>query len=69
MTALGAACAWIVCPARNKSEARLKAINMVRTRRSKRASGWWDFFLAIPDRDRRGVGRERARAAGVVAVV
>jgi pyruvate-ferredoxin/flavodoxin oxidoreductase len=45
-----------VCPARNKSEARLKAINMrpqPPLRLSERAN--WDFFLAIPETDRRNV--------------
>ncbi|MBI4664624.1 MAG: pyruvate:ferredoxin (flavodoxin) oxidoreductase [Verrucomicrobia bacterium] len=43
-----------VCPARNKSEARLKAINMqpqAPLRETERAN--WEFFLSIPDRDRR----------------
>jgi pyruvate-ferredoxin/flavodoxin oxidoreductase len=41
-----------VCPARNKSEARLKAINMrpqLPLRESERTN--WDFFLSIPDFD------------------
>jgi pyruvate-ferredoxin/flavodoxin oxidoreductase len=45
-----------VCPARNKSEARLKAINMQPQpplREGERAN--WDFFLALPDLDRRRV--------------
>ncbi len=43
-----------VCPARNKSEARLKAINMrpqAPLREAERAN--WNYFLGIPDRDRR----------------
>jgi pyruvate-ferredoxin/flavodoxin oxidoreductase len=43
-----------VCPARNKSEARLKAINMQPQpplRETERAN--WDFFLSIPELDRR----------------
>ncbi len=43
-----------VCPARNKSEARLKAINMrpqEPLRASERAN--WDFFLSLPEPDRR----------------
>ena len=43
-----------VCPVRNKSEARLKAINMrpqPALRESERKN--WDFFLSIPDRERR----------------
>jgi pyruvate-ferredoxin/flavodoxin oxidoreductase len=45
-----------VCPARNKSEARLKAINMrpqPSLRESERVN--WDFFLSLPDVDRRRV--------------
>ncbi len=45
-----------VCPARNKSEARLKAINMrpqSPLRDSERAN--WDFFLGLPETDRRKV--------------
>ncbi len=43
-----------VCPARNKSEARLKAINMqpqLPLRESEREN--WNFFLSIPEIDRR----------------
>jgi pyruvate-ferredoxin/flavodoxin oxidoreductase len=45
-----------VCPARNKSEARLKAINMqaqVPLRETEREN--WSFFLSIPEMDRRQV--------------
>jgi pyruvate-ferredoxin/flavodoxin oxidoreductase len=45
-----------VCPARNKSEARLKAINMqpqLPLRKSEREN--WNFFLSIPEMDRRKV--------------
>jgi pyruvate-ferredoxin/flavodoxin oxidoreductase len=45
-----------VCPARNKSEARLKAINMqtqAPLRETERAN--WNFFLSIPEMDRRQV--------------
>jgi pyruvate-ferredoxin/flavodoxin oxidoreductase len=45
-----------VCPARNKSEARLKAINMqpqLPLRESEREN--WNFFLSIPEMDRRQV--------------
>jgi pyruvate-ferredoxin/flavodoxin oxidoreductase len=45
-----------VCPARNKSEARLKAINMrphADLREAEREN--WDFFLSIPELDRRKV--------------
>jgi len=45
-----------VCPARNKSEAKLKAINMqpYAPLREKETANW-DFFLGIPDRDRRHI--------------
>lgn len=45
-----------VCPARNRSEARLKAINMAPQpplREQERAN--WDFFLGIPEMDRRDI--------------
>lgn len=45
-----------VCPVRNKSEARLKAINMrpqVPLRDAERRN--WDFFLGIPERERHRV--------------
>ena len=52
-----------VCPAKNKSETRLKAINMVPVDTptpgpagfmdQERAN--WDFFLGIPDMDRRNI--------------
>ena len=45
-----------VCPARNKSEARLKAINMqtqASLRETEREN--WNFFLSIPEMDRRQV--------------
>lgn len=43
-----------VCPVRNKSQARLKAINMEAQRplREKERDNW-DFFLKIPEQDRR----------------
>jgi pyruvate-ferredoxin/flavodoxin oxidoreductase len=43
-----------VCPAKNKTETRLKAINMTPQqplREAERAN--WDFFLALPEADRR----------------
>jgi pyruvate-ferredoxin/flavodoxin oxidoreductase len=52
-----------VCPVRNKSEARLKAINMqpreplVESERSN-----WNFFLSIPELDRRRVPLEHVRS-------
>ncbi len=55
-----------VCPARNKSEARLKAINMapqLPLRESEREN--WNFFLSIPDRDRRQVSTTNVRAMQV----
>ncbi len=51
-----------VCPVRNKSEARLRAINMQPQpplRESERAN--WDFFCAIPDMDRRHISTEHVR--------
>ncbi len=51
-----------VCPARNKSEARLKAINMqpqLPLRESERAN--WNFFLSVPEMDRRRVSGESVR--------
>ncbi len=51
-----------VCPARNKSEARLKAINMqpqAPLRSAEREN--WDFFLAIPELDRRRLALDRVR--------
>ena len=45
-----------VCPAKNKQETRLKAINMAEQlpiREQERAN--WDFFLSIPELDRRKV--------------
>ena len=51
-----------VCPARNKSEARLKAINMrpqVPLRETERAN--WDFFLSIPEADRSSLSNDSVR--------
>jgi pyruvate-ferredoxin/flavodoxin oxidoreductase len=51
-----------VCPARNKSEARLKAINMqpqLPLREIERAN--WNFFLSIPEMDRRQVSTDYVR--------
>ena len=50
------------CPAKNKSEPRLKAINMspqppLREQESKN----WEFFLSIPDTDRRKINVARVR--------
>jgi pyruvate-ferredoxin/flavodoxin oxidoreductase len=45
-----------ICPAKNKSETRLKAINMApqpALRESEREN--WEFFLKIPDLDRRKI--------------
>lgn len=55
-----------VCPVRNKRETRLKAINMQPQpplRESERAN--WEFFLAIPDMDRRRISTEHVRAQQV----
>ena len=51
-----------VCPARNKSEARLKAINMrpqLPLREIERAN--WNFFLSIPEMDRRQISTDHVR--------
>ncbi|MCE0499370.1 MAG: pyruvate:ferredoxin (flavodoxin) oxidoreductase [Methylacidiphilales bacterium] len=51
-----------VCPARNKSEARLKAINMRPVeplRETEREN--WNFFSAIPDLDRRKISHASVR--------
>jgi pyruvate-ferredoxin/flavodoxin oxidoreductase len=55
-----------VCPAKNKAETRLKALNMrpqPPLREQERAN--WDFFLALPEMDRRTlrVGSVRAQQA------
>src|SRR4029450_3557501 len=55
-----------VCPARNKSEARLKAINMqpqLPLRETERAN--WNFFLSIPDFDRTKISNASVRAMQV----
>jgi pyruvate-ferredoxin/flavodoxin oxidoreductase len=55
-----------VCPVRNKTETRLKAINMqpqpelVETERQN-----WDFFSALPDRERQQLSFENVRAMQV----
>ena len=51
-----------VCPARNKSEAKLKAINM-RPQPPLRDAGVrnWDYFLTIPELDRRTVSTGTVR--------
>jgi pyruvate-ferredoxin/flavodoxin oxidoreductase len=51
-----------VCPARNKSEARLKAINMqpqLPLREPEREN--WNFFLSLPELDRRRVSTDHVR--------
>jgi pyruvate-ferredoxin/flavodoxin oxidoreductase len=51
-----------VCPARNKSQARLKAINMqpqLPLRDVEREN--WNFFLSIPEMDRRQVSTDHVR--------
>ena len=52
-----------VCPARNKSEARLKAINMrpVAPLHDAEVTNW-DFFVNLPDRDRRQVPLTNVRS-------
>jgi len=52
-----------VCPARNKSEARLKAINMMPQpplRVAERAN--WDFFLDMPERSRLDLSTDHVRS-------
>jgi pyruvate-ferredoxin/flavodoxin oxidoreductase len=51
-----------ICPARNKSEARLKAINMqaqLPLREREREN--WNFFLSIPELDRRQISTDYVR--------
>src|SRR6201997_740829 len=51
-----------VCPARNKSEARLKAINMqpqLPLREPEREN--WNFFLSLPELDRRRISTDHVR--------
>ncbi len=51
-----------VCPARNKSEARLKAINMQpQLPQRERERENWNFFLSIPEMDRRQVSTDHVR--------
>jgi pyruvate-ferredoxin/flavodoxin oxidoreductase len=55
-----------VCPARNKSEARFKAINMqpqLPLRETEREN--WNFFLSIPEMDRRKISTNSVRAMQV----
>jgi pyruvate-ferredoxin/flavodoxin oxidoreductase len=55
-----------VCPARNKSEARLKAINMqpqLPLRESEREN--WNFFLSIPELDRGRISTDHVRTMQV----
>ncbi|MBI2949980.1 MAG: pyruvate:ferredoxin (flavodoxin) oxidoreductase [Verrucomicrobia bacterium] len=57
-----------VCPVRNKSEARLKAINMqpqAPRRETERLN--WDFFLGIPDRERHRVHVASVREQQILA--
>jgi len=51
-----------VCPARNKSEAKLKAINMRPQSPLREAEVRnWDFFLDLPELDRRNVSPDNVR--------
>jgi pyruvate-ferredoxin/flavodoxin oxidoreductase len=51
-----------VCPVKNKSETRLKAINMTAAAPLRQQeSANWDFFLAIPDADRGGVRQDSVK--------
>ncbi|MEK7707752.1 MAG: 4Fe-4S dicluster domain-containing protein, partial [Verrucomicrobiota bacterium] len=52
-----------VCPARNKSEAKLKAINMRPIEPLREAEiRNWDFFLSLPELDRRTVPLDNVRS-------
>jgi pyruvate-ferredoxin/flavodoxin oxidoreductase len=53
-----------ICPAKNKSEVRLKAINMKEQppiRETERAN--WDFFVALPEADRTNVAMETIKGS------
>jgi pyruvate-ferredoxin/flavodoxin oxidoreductase len=51
-----------VCPARNKSEARLKAINLrPQAERVSSEHANWDFFLSLPEADRQRVSTASVR--------
>jgi pyruvate-ferredoxin/flavodoxin oxidoreductase len=51
-----------VCPAKSKSEARHKAINMVpRPPREAGAAADWEFFLALPETDRHLLNRGQVK--------
>ena len=51
-----------ICPVRNKSQARLKAINMVeKIPILEREKANWDFFAALPETDRRKVRNSTIR--------
>jgi pyruvate-ferredoxin/flavodoxin oxidoreductase len=55
-----------ICPARNKSEARLKAINLQPQeplREAEREN--WNFFLSLPELDRRQVSTDTVRSMQV----
>ena len=57
-----------VCPAKNKTEAKLKAINMrpqAPLRAAEREN--WNFFLDLPEFDRRKIKTAHAAPAAVAA--
>jgi len=56
-----------VCPAKNKQEVRLKAINMAEQppiRETERDN--WDFFLNIPEMDRREVNKSNVKGSQIL---
>jgi pyruvate-ferredoxin/flavodoxin oxidoreductase len=56
-----------VCPAKNKQEVRLKAINMAEQppiRESEKEN--WDFFLNIPEMDRREVNKSNVKGSQIL---
>jgi pyruvate-ferredoxin/flavodoxin oxidoreductase len=50
-----------VCPAKSKSEARHKAINMAPRPRDAGAAADWEFFLALPEADRHLLNRGQVK--------
>ena len=57
-----------VCPAKNKTEVKLKAINMRPQAPLREAEAMnWDFFLKLPEFDRRKIKTRHAAPAAVAA--
>ena len=66
----GCALCFEVCPAKNKKETRLKALNMVPqipVREQERAN--YDFFLNIPESDRNKIKYEYSKRKPISAAV